>query len=78
MIQKIGGDTWGGRVRKENFKYQRSLGTKMSLPEVGTPPPHDSGTPHGLVAGNATTTITTISIIKFLRQTIILFRKYLW
>ena len=48
---------FGGKVKIKggNNNYicnnkQRSLGPEMSLFEVGTFPPHDSNTPHGLVS----------------------------
>ena len=35
-----------------------SLGSEGELSKVGIPPPHNSDTPHALVAGNTTHTIT--------------------
>ena len=48
---------------------------ERSLPEVVTPPPHDLGTPHGLVAIN--TTQLMFSIVYFIsfydHQTIVIY-----
>ena len=42
--------TWGGRARLKSNNKRRSLGPEWSMSEVGTPPPHNSDEPHGLVA----------------------------
>ena len=40
---------WVRRARLKSNNKQRSLGLKWSMSEVGTPPPHNSDKPHGLV-----------------------------
>ena len=39
---------WGGLISVRNNKRQ-ILGPEWSMSEVGTPPPHNSEKPHGLV-----------------------------
>ena len=40
---------WGGRARLKSNKKRRILGPEWSMSEVGTPTPHNSDKPHGLV-----------------------------
>ena len=42
----------GGFIFNVRDNKQQSLGPEWSLSEVGTPPPHDSDIPHGLVESN--------------------------
>ena len=44
--------SWGGKARLKSNNKQRSLGPEWSISEFGTPPTHNSGKPHGLVASN--------------------------
>ena len=41
-----------GPIRKLRNNKRQSLGLEWSVSEVGTPPPHNSDKPHGLVASN--------------------------
>ena len=47
-----GGEDGEGTTSKLRNNKQRSLGLEWSMSEVGTPPPHSSDKPHGLVASN--------------------------
>ena len=44
-----GGEVWAGPISVRNNK-RRFLGSEWSMSEVGTPPPHISEKPNGLVA----------------------------
>ena len=39
---------WGGLITEHNNK-RKILGMEWSMSEVGTPPPHNSDKPHGMV-----------------------------
>ena len=45
-----GGAGGAGPIIKLRNNKRRSLGTKWSMSEVRTPPPHNFDKPHGLVA----------------------------
>ena len=63
-----GGEGGEGAIPKLRNNKKQSLGPEWSISEVGTPLPHNSDKPHGLVASNNNKTVYWRVVFQYLKN----------